>query len=143
MFIYILTCTCLHLFIHEYLYDYSIHIMQNSIIYYNTPSKSQYKLLDIIVYCHLYLLRWSGSTSEGVIISNHSLTCIYLALSEDRSENHCTTLNLTRKLLFCSSQLVPRSSKRPIWEVERTCLPFMAIRRYYVTKVQRRERNTK
>lgn len=124
LFIYILTCTCLHLFIHEYLYDYSTHIMQNSIIYYNTPSKSQYKLLDIIVYCHLYLLRWSGSTSEGVIISYHSLTCIYLALSEDRSENHCTTLNLTRKLLFCSSQLVPRSSKRPIWEVERTCLPI-------------------
>ena len=34
------------------------------------------------------------------------------------------TLKRMRKACFCSSQLVPNSSKRPICAVERTCLPM-------------------
>lgn len=37
---------------------------------------------------------------------------------------YCTTLKRTLKLRFISSQLVPRSSNRPIWDVVRTCFPI-------------------
>ena len=36
------------------------------------------------------------------------------------------TLKRTRKVCECSSQLVPSSSKRPICEVDLTCLPMQA-----------------
>ena len=37
---------------------------------------------------------------------------------------YCTTLKRMRNSCFSSFQLVPNSSKRPICDVERTCLPM-------------------
>ena len=105
--------------------------------YQNEVAKYNKALADSV---HNYLAQFNkdkkyamilAKSGDNILYADKSLditnevSCVIVSIAASSTgAGYCTILKRTRNSRFSSFQLVPKSSKRPICAVDRTCLPM-------------------